>query len=60
MFVEVAPGGAMPTLEAARKGIGMNQNTSVRSQILSHFIKKEDFPFTYGDNPHDTRGTKTP
>jgi len=39
MPVEVAPGGAVPSPEAAREGTGVNRETSVRSKILSHFIK---------------------
>jgi predicted aspartyl protease len=39
MPVEVAPGGAVPSPEAAREGTGVNQETSVKSKILSHFIK---------------------
>jgi len=37
--VDVAPGGAVPTLEAVGDGIGANRDTSVRSKILAHFIK---------------------
>jgi len=39
MPVEVAPGGVVPSPEAAGEGIGVNRETSVRSKILSHFIK---------------------
>jgi hypothetical protein len=39
MHVEVAPGGIIPSLEVAREGIGMNQETSIKFKILSHFIK---------------------
>ncbi len=39
MHVDVTPGGVVLTLEAARDGTGVNQNTSIRSKILSHFIK---------------------
>ncbi len=39
MHVDVTPGGVVLTPEAARDGIGVNQNTLVRSKILSHFIK---------------------
>jgi hypothetical protein len=37
--VDVALGGAVPTPEAVGEGVGTNQDTSVRSKILSHFIK---------------------
>ncbi len=37
--VDVAPGGVAPIPEAAREGAGVNQDTSVRSKILSHFFK---------------------
>ncbi len=37
--VDVAPGGVAPILEAEREGVGANRDTSVRSKILSHFIK---------------------
>jgi hypothetical protein len=37
--VDIAPGGVAPILEAEREGIGANRDTSVRSKILSHFIK---------------------
>ncbi len=39
MLVEVAPGGVVPSPEAAGKGTGVNWETFVRSEILSHFIK---------------------
>jgi predicted aspartyl protease len=39
MPVEVAPGVPVPHLEATGEGIGMNRENSVRSKILSHFIK---------------------
>jgi hypothetical protein len=39
MPIEVAPGGAVPSSEAAGEGTGVNWETSVRSKILSHFIK---------------------
>jgi predicted aspartyl protease len=39
MHVEVAPGGAVPSPEAAGEGTGVNRENSVRSKILSHFIK---------------------
>jgi hypothetical protein len=38
-LVKVAPGGARPILEAVGEGIGASRDTSVRSKILSHFIK---------------------
>jgi hypothetical protein len=37
--VDIAPGGVAPILEAEREGVGANRDTSVRSKILSHFIK---------------------
>jgi len=37
--VDVTPGGVAPILEAEREGVGANQDASVRSKILSHFIK---------------------
>jgi hypothetical protein len=37
--VEVAPGGAVPIPEAIGEGVGASRDTSVRSKILSHFIK---------------------
>jgi hypothetical protein len=37
--VDVAPGGVVPTLEAAGDGVGVNQDISVKSKILAHFIK---------------------
>ncbi len=37
--VDVAPGGIAPIPEAEREGSGANRDTSVRSKILSHFIK---------------------
>jgi len=40
MLVEVALGGAIPSPKVARKGIGVNWETSIKSKILSHFIKK--------------------
>jgi hypothetical protein len=36
---DVAPRGVVPTREAARDGTSVNQDTLVRSKILSHFIK---------------------
>jgi hypothetical protein len=39
MPVEVAPSGTTPPHEAAGKATGVNQENSVRSKILSHFIK---------------------
>jgi len=38
-LVDVAPGGVAPLPEAEREGVGANRDTSVRSKILSHFIK---------------------
>jgi predicted aspartyl protease len=37
--MEVALGGAVPPPEVVGEGIGVNRETSVRSKILSHFIK---------------------
>jgi len=39
MLVEVAPGGVVPSPEAAGEGTIVNRENSVRSKILSHFIK---------------------
>jgi hypothetical protein len=39
MPVEVAPTGSAPSPEAAREATGVNRENSVRSKILSHFIK---------------------
>ncbi len=39
MPVEVAPASTGPSLEAAKEGTRMNRENSVRSKILSHFIK---------------------
>jgi hypothetical protein len=39
MLVEVAPAGTVPSPEAAREGTGVGRETSVRSKILSHFVK---------------------
>jgi hypothetical protein len=37
--VDAAPGRIAPILEVEREGVGANRDTSVRSKILSHFIK---------------------
>jgi hypothetical protein len=37
--VDIAPGGAVPIPKAVREGVGASRDTSVRSKILSHFIK---------------------
>jgi hypothetical protein len=37
--VDVTPGGVAPVPEAESEGAGVNRDTSVRSKILSHFIK---------------------
>jgi len=37
--VNVAPGGVAPIPEAERKGVGANRDASMKSKILSHFIK---------------------
>jgi predicted aspartyl protease len=39
MLVEVARAGTVPSLEAAGEGTRMNRENSVKSKILSHFIK---------------------
>ncbi len=39
MLVEVAPTGNVPSPEAAGEGTGMSRETTVKSKILSHFIK---------------------
>ncbi len=39
MPVEVAPTGTVPSPEAVGEGTGANRENSVRSKILSHFIK---------------------
>ncbi len=38
-LVDVAPGGVAPIPEAEREGVGASRDASVRSKILSHFIK---------------------
>jgi predicted aspartyl protease len=38
-LVDVAPGGVAPIPEAEREEVGVSRDTSVRSKILSHFIK---------------------
>jgi hypothetical protein len=37
--VDVAPGRVAPIPEAEREGVGVSKDTSMRSKILSHFIK---------------------
>jgi len=37
--IDVALGGVAPIPEAEREGVGANRDASVRSKILSHFIK---------------------
>ncbi len=39
MPIDVTPGGVIPTPEVARDGSGVNQDATIRSKILSHFIK---------------------
>jgi hypothetical protein len=39
VLVDVAPGGAVPAPEAVGDGVGASRDTSVRSKILTHFIK---------------------
>jgi hypothetical protein len=41
MPIEVASGGIVQTLEANGERMGMNRETSIKSKILSHFIKKK-------------------
>jgi hypothetical protein len=41
MPVEVAPTSTEPSPKAAGEGTGMNRENSVRSKILSHFIKRK-------------------
>jgi predicted aspartyl protease len=41
MLVKVVTGGAVPSLEVVEEGTGLNQESSVRSKILSHFIKRK-------------------
>jgi hypothetical protein len=37
--VDVTPGGVTPIPEAKREGVSVNRDASVKSKILSHFIK---------------------
>jgi hypothetical protein len=37
--VDVTPGGIAPVPKAEREGVGMSRDVSVKSKILSHFIK---------------------
>jgi predicted aspartyl protease len=39
MLIEMAPTGTMPPPEAAMEGVGVNREESIKSKILSHFIK---------------------
>ncbi len=39
ILVDVAPGGVAPIPEVERDGVSASRDTSVRSKILSHFIK---------------------
>jgi hypothetical protein len=41
MPIEVALDGIMQTLEANGERMGMNRETSIKSKIFSHFIKKK-------------------
>jgi hypothetical protein len=41
MFIEVALSGTVQTFEVIREGTRINKETSIRSQILSHFIKRK-------------------
>jgi hypothetical protein len=38
-LVDVAPGGIAPLPKTEREGVGANRDISMRSNILSHFIK---------------------
>ncbi len=40
MPIKVASSGIVQTPKANGEGIGMNRETSIRSKILSHFIKR--------------------
>jgi hypothetical protein len=51
--VDVAPGGVAPIPEAEREGVGANRDTSVRSKILSHFIKGKILLSPHGNHSHD-------
>ncbi len=42
-LVDVASGGVAPIPEGEREGLGMSRDISVRSKILSHFIKGKIF-----------------
>jgi hypothetical protein len=60
MPVEVAPAGTGPSSEAVGKDTGMNRENSVRSKILSHFIKGK-VSMTPMETVHDdTRRIGTP
>jgi predicted aspartyl protease len=39
--VELPPTGVVPSIEAAEDNVVMNQENSIRSKILSHFIKRK-------------------
>jgi hypothetical protein len=39
MLANIAPGGVVLTFEATRDGSGINQDTVIKSKILSHFMK---------------------
>jgi len=41
MPIEVAPTCNVPSLEIAGEGIGVSRETTVKSKILSHFIKRK-------------------
>jgi hypothetical protein len=41
MPIEVAPASTKPSPEVAGEGTGMNRENSIRSKILSHFIKRK-------------------
>jgi hypothetical protein len=38
---EVAPCGTMQTFKAAKEGTRINRETTVKSKIISHFIKRK-------------------
>jgi hypothetical protein len=41
ILVDVALGEVVPTLEVAGDGTCVNRDTSIRSKILTHFIKEK-------------------
>ncbi len=59
MLVEVAPTSVAPSPEAAGENTRVSRETTVRSKILSHFIKG-NLSLTPGNNTDDTRRIRTP